>query len=379
MDRSIPGFPVLFNLLKFVQTRPLNWQCYPTISSSFAPFSCPQFFPASGLFQWVCSSHKITCDHFMCPGFLCGRHWVPWVRILRETDGSLIIFNRTQLWNSCNVISVVTGSLHRPQLEVRGVSLSCGRKSMWDGSCGHLWKIPYFYDNVYSSVSQSCPTLWDPMDYSMPGLPVHHQLLELTETHVHWVGDAIQPSHPLSSPSAFNLSGSLQLSQFFTSGGQSIGTSTSLLPVNIQDWFPLGWTGWISLQSNGLSRVFSNTESKSINFSALTETAMAPHSSTLAWKIPWTEEPCGPQSVGSLRVGHDWATSLWLFTFMHWRRKWQPTPAFLPRESQGREPGGLPPMGSHRVRHDWNDLAAAAFFIVQLKSIHDHWKNHNLD
>ena len=62
---------------------------------------------------------------------------------------------------------------------------------------------------------------------------------------------------------------------------------------------------------------------------------MAPHSSTLAWRIPWVEEPGRLQSVGSLRVGHDWATSLSLFTFMHWRRKWQPTPVFLPGESQG--------------------------------------------
>ena len=63
--------------------------------------------------------------------------------------------------------------------------------------------------------------------------------------------------------------------------------------------------------------------------------AMAPHSSTLAWKIPWMEEPGRLQSMGSLRVGHDWATSLSLFAFMHWRRKWQPTPVFLPGESQG--------------------------------------------
>ena len=66
------------------------------------------------------------------------------------------------------------------------------------------------------------------------------------------------------------------------------------------------------------------------------EKAMAPHSSTLAWKIPWTEEPGRLQSMGSLRVRHDWATSLSLFTFMHWRRKWQPTAVFLPGESQGR-------------------------------------------
>ena len=63
---------------------------------------------------------------------------------------------------------------------------------------------------------------------------------------------------------------------------------------------------------------------------------MAPHSSTLAWKIPWMEEPGRLQSMGSLAVGHDWATSLSLFTFMHWIRKWQPTPVFLPGESQGR-------------------------------------------
>ena len=63
---------------------------------------------------------------------------------------------------------------------------------------------------------------------------------------------------------------------------------------------------------------------------------MATHSSTLAWKIPWTEEPGGLLSMGLHRVGHDWATSLSRFTFMHWRRKWQPTPVFLPGESQGR-------------------------------------------
>ena len=70
-------------------------------------------------------------------------------------------------------------------------------------------------------------------------------------------------------------------------------------------------------------------------------------------------EPGRLQSMGSLRVGHDWVTSLSLLTFLHWRRKWQPTPVFLPGESQGQEPGGLPSMGSHRVGHDWRDLAAA--------------------
>ena len=124
----------------------------------------------------------------------------------------------------------------------------------------------------FSLVAQSCLNLCDTMDCSMPGLPIHHQLPEFTQTHVHWVSDAIQPSHPLSSPSplAFNLSHNQGLfkgmSQFFTSGGQSTGVSVSasLLTMSgrthsIKDWFPLGWTGWISLQSKGLSRVFSNT------------------------------------------------------------------------------------------------------------------------
>ena len=92
---------------------------------------------------------------------------------------------------------------------------------------------------------------------------------------------------------------------------------------------------------------------------------MATHSSTLAWKFSWMEKPGRLQSMGSGRVRHDWATSLWLFTFMHWRRKWQPTPVFLPGESQGGgEPGGLPSMGPHRVRHDWCNSAAAAAVAV---------------
>ena len=116
----------------------------------------------------------------------------------------------------------------------------------------------------FSSVAQSCPTLCDSMNCSKPGLPVHHQLLEFTQTHIHWVGDAIQPSHPLSSPSlpTFNLSQHQGLFKWVSSSrDQSIGVSAwaSVLPMNIQDWSPLGWTGWISLQSKGLSRVFSNT------------------------------------------------------------------------------------------------------------------------
>ena len=106
----------------------------------------------------------------------------------------------------------------------------------------------------------------------------------------------------------------------------------------------------------------------------LLEKAMTPHSSILAWRIQWMEECGGLQSMGSLRVGHDWATSLSLFTFMHWRRQWQPTPVFLPGESQGR--GSLVDWhlwGSQRLRHDWSDLAAAAaaeelFNIYEIKN-----------
>ena len=141
-----------------------------------------------------------------------------------------------------------------------------------------------------TSQSFQSPTLCDPMDCSMAGFPVH-QLPEPTQTHVYQVGDAIQPSHPLLSPSpkvcsdscsmnwwchstilssiipfssclqSFPSSGSFPLSQLFTLGGQSIGVSasTSVLAMNIQDWFPIGLTALISLQSKGLWRVFSNT------------------------------------------------------------------------------------------------------------------------
>ena len=90
------------------------------------------------------------------------------------------------------------------------------------------------------------------------------------------------------------------------------------------------------------------------------EKAMAPHSSTLAWKIPWTEEPGRLQSMGSLRVGHDWATSLSLFTFMHWRKKWQPTPVFLPGESQGR--------GSLVGCRLWGHIESDATYVKRLSS-----------
>ena len=129
------------------------------------------------------------------------------------------------------------------------------RKAMW-------W--PQF--RSISSVAQSCPTLCDPMNCSTPGLPVYNQLPDFTQTHVHQVSDAIQPSHPLLTPSppAPNPSRHQGLFQWVSSSHQvtkvlEFQLQQSVLPVNTQDWSPLGWTGWISLQSKGLSRVFSNT------------------------------------------------------------------------------------------------------------------------
>ena len=118
--------------------------------------------------------------------------------------------------------------------------------------------------------NQSCLTLCDTMDISMPGSPVLQHLLELVQTHVHWGGDAIQlsPVIPFSCLQSFPASGSFLMNQLFTSGGQSTGVSasTSVLPMNIQDWFPLGLTWWISLESKGLSRVFSNTTVQKLHF-----------------------------------------------------------------------------------------------------------------
>ena len=119
----------------------------------------------------------------------------------------------------------------------------------------------------FSSVVQSCLTLCDPTDCSMPGLPVHHQLTAGAYSHS---CPSSQWCHPTISssviPLSFHLpsvsaSGTSPISQFIASGGQTIGVSasTSVLPMNIQDWSPLGWTGWMSLHFKGLSRVFSNT------------------------------------------------------------------------------------------------------------------------
>ena len=119
------------------------------------------------------------------------------------------------------------------------------------------------YHNSFVVVVQSLSCVWL---FATPWTAVLHHLLKLAQTHVHWVSDAIQPFHPLSVVpfssclQSFPASASFLMSQLFASGGQSTGASASVLPMNIQDWFPLGLTGLISLQFKGLSRAFSNTK-----------------------------------------------------------------------------------------------------------------------
>ena len=126
-------------------------------------------------------------------------------------------------------------------------------------------KLQYFGSVQFSSVAQSCQTLCNPMNRSTPGLPVHHQLLEPIQTHVHLL--VMPPNHlilchpllllPSIFPSIRVFSNESVLCIRWPNIG--VSASASVLPMNIQDWFPLGWIGWISSQSKGLSRVFSNT------------------------------------------------------------------------------------------------------------------------
>ena len=100
------------------------------------------------------------------------------------------------------------------------------------------------------------------------------------------------------------------------------------------------------------------------SFPVSPEKAMAPYSSTLAWKTPWAEELGRLQSMGSLRVGHDWARSLSVFTFMHWRRKWQPTPVFLPGESQGQGSPAIYGVTQSRTRLKWLSSSNSSSHLV---------------
>ena len=135
------------------------------------------------------------------------------------------------------------------------------------------------------------------------------------------------------------------LSKLVSPGTVFCGASFSV-PYIIRSYFRKNWR-WDSMVSMWRLLYIEYW----VSLYVIAEKAMAPHSSTLAWKIPWMEEPDRLQSMGSRRVGHDWATSLSLFTFMHWRKKWQPTPVFLPGESQG-----------------WESLVAAIYGVTQSRT-----------
>ena len=150
-------------------------------------------------------------------------------------------FSRQRYWNGLPYPP--PGDLPDPGIEP--ASLMSPTLALW---LHHLGSPINMYSAQFSSVAQLCLTLCNPMNCSTPGLPDHHQLLEFTQTHVHWVGwcnPAISPSViPFSSClRSFPTSGSFRMSQFFASGGQHIGISASksVLPMNTQDWFPLGW------------------------------------------------------------------------------------------------------------------------------------------
>ena len=136
---------------------------------------------------------------------------------------------------------------------------NCAYQRFWEGSSSHsntsliLLLTGCVFKPYSCSIARSCPTLHSLMNFSMSGFPVFYHLLEFAQTNFHWISDAIQPSHsviPFSSClQSFPASGSFPMSWLFTSGGQRIGASASasVLPMNIQGWFPLGLTGLISM------------------------------------------------------------------------------------------------------------------------------------
>ena len=204
--------------------------------------------------------------------------------------------------------------------------------------CSKRWCTVWNSTFSFSSVTQLRPTLCNPMDCSMPGFPVHHQLPELAQTHVHWVGDAIPPSHPLSSPflPVFNLSQHQGLFQWVDSSHQVAKVLELQLQHQSFQWifrtdFLEDWLVWSPCWPRDSQESSSTPQFKGINFLALSllysqllqiymttvmEWEMTTYSSILASKVPMTEEPGGLQSMGSQKIGHDWAnanthTHLW--------------------------------------------------------------------
>ena len=195
----------------------------------------------------------------------------------------------------------------------------------------------------FSSVAQSCPTLCDPMDCSMPGFPVRRRrACSNSCPSSRWCHPTISTSViPFSSClQYFPASGFFPVSQFFASGDQSIGASAwaSVLPMNIQDWSPSGWTRWISLQSKGLSRIFSNTTVQKHQFFGA-QLSLWPnsyiyiythtHTHTHTASLGLSGKKFACQCRSSKRSGF----SPWVGK-IPWKRKWPPTPVFLPGKFQ---------------------------------------------
>ena len=174
--------------------------------------------------------------------------------------------NLMNRWIVCENLSQTSASKKKKKNHLFCLSQDFKPSVSEKNSCMHLWFHPGLLSSVqFSSVVRSCPTLCDPLDCSTPGFPVHHQVLELTQTHVHRVRDAIQSSHPLLSASlpAFNTSQHQGLFKWVNTSHQVAkcwSFSFSISSSNdYSQLISLGWTSWIFLQFKGLSRVFSNT------------------------------------------------------------------------------------------------------------------------
>ena len=189
-----------------------------------------------------------------------------------------------------------------------------------------MWLKPEFNSIIctsiqFSSVAQSCLTLCDSMNRSTPGLPVHHQLPEFTQTHVHRVGDAIQPSHPVvpfsSCPQSLPASGFFPMSQLFAWGGQSTGVSASasVLPMNTQDWLDL-----LAVQGALKSLLQHHMYLASIICQSLCRDQGFPGGAS------------GKEPTCQCRRWRRCRLNPWMGKIT-WRRVWQPTPVFLPGES----------------------------------------------
>ena len=216
----------------------------------------------------------------------------------------------------------------------------------------------------FSSVAQSCPTLCDSMDCSTPGLPVHHWLLEIAQKSClphRWCHPTISSSvSPFSSfLQSFPASGSFQMSQLFVSGGQSIGASASasVLSMNIQDWFPLGLTGWIFLQSKGLLGVFSSVRVQKHRFFGA-QLSLWSKSHIHTWcdntwsyfiKIKYWKRPRCWERLNVGREGDDKGWVGWMASLTWWTRIWVSSRSWW----WTGKAGVLQSMGLQKVRHDW--------------------------